>query len=107
MSYKVEVSSNFSKEAKRLVKKYRSLKDDIAQLIADLETEPTTGTPLGQNIYKIRLTTTSKGKGKSGGLRVMTLVQVLEKEVILFTIYNKSEKSTLSDKEIRKLIGGL
>ena len=55
MSYRVEVSENFIKEAKRLIKKYRSLKSEISDLILELETNPTKGVPLGHGIYKIRL----------------------------------------------------
>ncbi len=62
MNYSIELSDNFKKEAKRLVKKYRSLKSEIAALVDELETDPTKGTPLGNDIYKIRLAIASKGK---------------------------------------------
>jgi mRNA-degrading endonuclease RelE of RelBE toxin-antitoxin system len=107
MSYSVELSDNFKKEAKRLAKKYRSLKSEIADLIDELETDPTKGAPLGNDIYKIRLAIASKGKGKSGGARVMSLVQVTETNVVLFSIYNKGDKDDISDKEIQKLIDDL
>ena len=107
MNYSVELSDNFKKEAKRLAKKYRSLKSEIADLIAELETNPTKGTPLGNDIYKIRFAIASKGKGKSGGARVMTLVKVIDTMVILFSIYNKGEKDSISDKEIQALINDL
>ena len=107
MNYSVELSDNFKKEAKRLAKKYRSLKSEIADLIAELETNPTKGTPLGNDIYKIRFAIASKGKGKSGGARVMTLVKVIDTMVILFSIYNKAEKDSISDKEIQALINDL
>ncbi len=67
MSYKIELSANFKKEAKKLVKKYPSLKAELANLFTELEENPTLGTPLGKEIYKIRLAITSKNKGKSGG----------------------------------------
>tara|TARA_B110000037_G_C16778453_1_gene366318 strand:- start:247 stop:570 length:324 start_codon:yes stop_codon:yes gene_type:complete len=104
MSYKIELSDNFKKEAKRLVKKYRSLKTEIANLITELETNPTKGTPLGNDIYKIRLAVTSKGKGKSGGVRLMSFVKVTNTTVLLFSIYNKGEKDSINDKEIIDLL---
>lgn len=104
MSYKIELSENFKKEAKRLVKKYRSLKTEIANLITELETDPTKGTPLGNDIYKIRLAVKSKGKGKSGGVRVMSFVKVTDTSVLLFSIYNKGEKDSISDSEITNLL---
>lgn len=107
MNYKVNLSGNFKKEAKRLVKKYHSLKSELSDLITQLETNPTKGTPLGNDIYKICLRIASKGKGKSGGARIMTLVQVKETKVILFSIYNKGERDTLTDREIKKLVDQL
>lgn len=77
MSYNILVTENFRKEAKRLAKKHRSLKSDLADLEEGLIKSPTLGTPLGHDCYKIRLKVTSKGKGKSGGMRVITLVASL------------------------------
>ena len=54
MKYKVEVSPNFQKEAKKLIKKYPSLKTELAVLFIELEANPTLGTSLGDDIYKIR-----------------------------------------------------
>jgi len=104
MSYKVELSDNFKREAKRLIKKYHSLKTELANLTVELETNPTKGIPLGDDIYKIRLAIASKGKGKSGGARIWTFVKVLETKVILFTIYNKGDQDNISYKEIKDLI---
>ncbi len=104
MNYNIELTDNFKKEAKRLIKKYKSLKSEISELITELETDPTKGISLGNDIYKIRLAIKSKGKGKSGGARIISYVKVVENEVLLFSIYNKSEKDTISDKEIKELI---
>lgn len=50
----------------------------------------------------------SKGKGKSGGARVITynVKQVTEDEVVitLMTVYDKSEISNVSDAYIRSLV---
>jgi mRNA-degrading endonuclease RelE of RelBE toxin-antitoxin system len=104
MSYSVRTTPNFDREAKRLAKKWPSLGADLKKLFAKLAEEPTTGTSLGGDIYKIRLSRTSLGKGKSGGARVMTYVQVVDKVVYLFSIYHKGERSTLSDREIKELL---
>ena len=104
MSYDVELTDNFKKEAKRLIRKYRSLKAEIGELITDLEENPTMGTPLGDDIYKVRLAVKSKGKGKSGGVRILSFVKVIGKTVLLFSIYNKGERDSISDAEIKKLI---
>jgi hypothetical protein len=72
MSYKVETIHSFDDCAKRLSKKYPSLKIELSDLINLLEEKPLTGTPIGKGCYKIRLKIRSKGKGKSGGARVIT-----------------------------------
>ena len=104
MSYSIELSDNFKKEAKRLNKKYPSLKTDLERLFAELQDNPTIGTSLGNNIYKIRIAISSKGKGKSGGARVMSFVKISDYVILLFSIYDKSEKDNISDKEIKGLI---
>lgn len=104
MSYSIELSANFKKEAKRLTKKYPSLKNELAKLFIELEENPTTGTPLGNDIYKIRLAIASKNKGKSGGARVLSFVKVTETTVLLFSIYSKGEVDNLTDKQIQELI---
>ena len=63
----------FEREFKRLSKKYHSLVDDYAQLLEDLERSPLQGTSLGMGTRKVRLGVDSKGGGKSGGMRVITL----------------------------------
>lgn len=100
MSYKVELSDNFKKEAKKLIKKFDSLKDDLALLFKQLEQNPEMGTSLGNNFYKIRLAIKSKNKGKSGGARIISYLKVTQEKVILLSIFNKGEKESISDKEI-------
>lgn len=104
MSYSIELSANFKKEAKRLTKKYPSLKTELAELFTELEETPTIGTPLGNNIYKIRLAIASKNKGKSGGARVLSFIKVTQTTVLLFSIYSKGAIDNLTDKEIKELI---
>jgi mRNA-degrading endonuclease RelE of RelBE toxin-antitoxin system len=74
MSFSVVPTERFKKEAKRLVKNFPSLKNELIELTSVLEIDPETGTPLGNNTYKIRIAIKSKGKGKSGGARVITYV---------------------------------
>ena len=107
MSYKVASIPLFDKQAKRLAKKYPSLKKDIAKLAVLLSQNPITGTTLGKDAYKIRLAITSKGKGKSGGARVITCVKVITTIVYLVSIFNKSEKENITDKELKELIKNL
>ena len=104
MSFKIIASDNFKKELRKLSKKYYSLKTELEVLCRELSEVPTSGTPLGNDVYKIRLAISSKGKGKSGGARVITYVQINEEIVLLLSIYNKGEKDAIPDKEITRLI---
>jgi mRNA-degrading endonuclease RelE of RelBE toxin-antitoxin system len=104
MNYSVIASVEFRKELKRLLKKYHSLKQEYVSLVESLEKTPIQGTPLGMDCYKIRIAIGSKGKGKSGGARVITCVRVEGATVYLITIFDKSEKENISDRELRNLI---
>lgn len=104
MSYRIDTIAPFRKSAKKLIKKYPSLKAELAELGHELAKNPIIGTSLGNNCYKIRLAISSKGKGKSGGARVITFVLISKKDVYLIAIYDKSEKENLSDAELTSLI---
>jgi len=104
MSYNVKSISVFEKQAKRLLKKYPSLKTEIQILVQALKEEPHFGTSIGRNCYKIRIAIASKGKGKSGGARVLTNVVVLEQTVFLLSIYDKSEIDNITDGELTWLL---
>lgn len=104
MNYSVLLSDTFKKEAKRLIKKYPSLKTELKALGIELESNPTLGTPLGNDVYKIRIAIQSKGKGKSGGARIISFVKVTHSTVYLLTLYNKGERNNITDAEIKQLI---
>jgi mRNA-degrading endonuclease RelE of RelBE toxin-antitoxin system len=107
MSYNITATPNFKKELKRLLKKFQSLKIEYLNLLDELAQNPTLGTSLENNIYKIRISIASKGKGKSGGARVITFVVKSEETIYLMDIYDKSEKANITDKEIKSQIEGL
>lgn len=104
MSYNVVTIPPFEKRLKRLVKKYPSLKAEYSQLIEQLQSKPDLGTPLGNNCYKIRIAVASKGKGRSGGARVITYLQLIGKSVFLLSVFDKSEHESISDGEIEDLL---
>jgi len=105
MKFEVIATDNFRKEAKPLMRKYHSLRDELGELSKALGANPQMGTPLGKNCFKIRLAIKSKGKGKSGGGRVITCVFVCESRVFLLSIYDKSELENISDSDLTRLLG--
>jgi hypothetical protein len=104
MSYSLIITPAFERDAKPLLKKHKSLKADLAGLFESLEDEPAQGKSIGKDCYKIRLAITSKVKGKSGGARVITCVKITSDKVFLLSIYDKSEKGDISDKELNELL---
>lgn len=107
MSYKISVSSYFASELKRLKKRYRSMIDDMDSFVESLQENPYQGIELAPNIRKIRLAITSKGKGKSGGARVITVNAIIkegEGEIFLLLIYDKSDISNVSLDSIMKIL---
>lgn len=118
MKVTVKITRSFKTAAKPLFKKYQSLPKDLMSLESELIKTPRLGTPLGKDTYKIRLKITSKGKGKSGGARVISLVEITligfaeivsEEEITvnLLTIYDKADVANISDKELKDLIQNL
>lgn len=115
MKVTVNITKSFRSAAKPLFKKYHSLSKDLLNLEKELMATPRLGTSLGQDTYKIRLKITSKGKGKSGGARVISFVETIvlgvaekisdeEVTVNLLTIYDKADVDNISDKELKELI---
>ena len=104
MSFSIIATPKFKRELKRLAKKYPSLKDEYSELIEQLGDNPKFGTSIGHDCYKIRLSIASKGKGKSGGARVITYVYIEGTVVFLISIYDKSDRSNISDTELLNLL---
>ncbi|MFA5245190.1 MAG: addiction module toxin RelE, partial [Pedobacter sp.] len=97
----------FIKKAKRLKKKFVTLSDTLLDLEKNLLKNPRLGDPYGKNIYKVRISDESKGKGKSGGFRVVTYVVDESDEgtsIYLITILDKSEDSTIKKAAVLKLL---
>jgi mRNA-degrading endonuclease RelE of RelBE toxin-antitoxin system len=104
MNFDVIATEPFERKLKRLAKKYKSLSSDLSILFDKLSETPTLGTPIGKDCYKIRVAITSKGKGKSGGARLITYVRIVNETVFLMDIYDKSEQANIAAKELEKLI---
>ena len=107
MSYRIEALPYFKKRAKRLIKKFPSLKQELADLGLRLSKDPKQGSPLGQSCFKVRLAIKSKNKGKSGGARVITHVYITQTTVFLLDIFDKSEQSSITDKDLSELLKGI
>lgn len=107
MLFEIIPTPTFEKSLKALAKRHRSLKQDITDFLKSLIENPFQGDELSPGIRKIRMAITSKGRGKSGGVRVITYTVVLaenEGEIYLMDIYDKSDFSTVDVKIIKDMI---
>ena len=91
MSYSIKTTQRFKKELKQLSKKYKKIKIDYQNLLDSLENNPTLGTPLGNDCYKIRIPNSSVPTGKSGGFRIITF-------------YSKSDKENITKEELNSIL---
>lgn len=106
MSNRVVVRKSFLIPAKKLAKRYRSFSNDVQDLVDLLKINSDLGTPIGHNLFKVRLAIASKGKGKGkrGGARVITYVYRSAEIVYLMSVYDKSDRESISDLELKALV---
>lgn len=107
MNFEIITSDYFDVEVKKLAKRYRSLADDLRAFLHDLKINPKQGVEIAPNIRKIRLSITSKGKGKSGEARVITynvLTSEIEGIIALLLIYDKSDTPNIRINVVKEII---
>ena len=103
----VSVSDDFAKEAKRLAKRYPSFKQDYKEFLESIKNNPLQGDEITKNIRKIRMVIKAKGKGKSGGARVITfnvLTDVENGHVVFLLLYDKEDASTVKVNVVKQLV---
>ena len=107
MSLEIVRSDYFTSEFKWLAKRYRSLAKDYEAFLESLKSNPLQGVEIAPNVRKIRMAIGSKGKGKSGGARVITLNALVTKQdgtVYLLLIYDKSDAPNVKMNVIKDII---
>ncbi len=99
-------TTEFKRNIRQLAKKYRRIKSDLEPLFSDLRQGQTPGDQIPgvqYEVYKVRVKNSDNNKGKSGGYRII-YQQTENDEVVLVTIYSKSEQADVSAQEIREFI---
>lgn len=104
MSYNIVVLPTFATQLKKLAKKYKKIKDDLAELQKELNDNPKAGIALQHNCYKIRLANSSVPTGKSGGFRIIYYFVDTNENIFLMTIYAKTQKGNVSENELLELL---
>ena len=100
-------SDYFTSEFKRLAKRYRSLAEDYERFLESLMSNPLQGVEIAPNVRKVRMAIGSKGRGKSGGARVITLNALVTEQdgtVYLLLVYDKADASNMKMNVVREII---
>jgi len=108
MKYNIKTDVDFDKGLKKLAKKYPSIKNDIQEIVKNIDNELKLADDLGNGFKKIRINIKSKGKGSSGGGRIRSydiLVTTNQTEIIFALIYDKGEYSTADLAILKKNLG--
>ena len=104
MSFNIRALDSFTKQAKRLAKKYKRISEDLTDLQAILTDDPKAGTALSHNCFKIRLQNSSTKTGKSGGFRIIYYYLSPKTDIYLLSIYSKTEQSNIDEAKIIDLL---
>ena len=104
----IRFANEFENELYRLSKKYRNIRADVEPIIQQLQAGNFIGdrlSGLGSDylIYKVRLKNSNLKKGKRAGYRLIYLVES-ETNVLLLTIYSKTEQEDISVNEIKQIL---
>jgi mRNA-degrading endonuclease RelE of RelBE toxin-antitoxin system len=106
MSIKLVFADRFKRDIRRLSKRYRSIRIDLQTLINQLEAGELPGDQISDVdyiVFKVRVKNSNIQKGKSGGYRVIYYLQTSD-QVILITMYSKSDQSNIESSEVREII---
>lgn len=110
MNWTISTVPDFDREVKRLAKKYKSLRSDLVQFQKDIKQNPYEGTEILPGVRKIRMAISSKGKGKSGGARIISFIATADIEngnIVLLYIYDKSESPNIKTEYLKQLLKDL
>ena len=107
MSFEIITSEYAERMIKKLSKRYRSFDGDIKAFRESLKADPMQGVEIAPNIRKIRMAITSKGRGKSGGARVITLNALVADHggtIFLLLVYDKADAASVKMNVVRDII---
>jgi len=104
MSFTVVEHALYQKALKKLLKKYRNAQTDIHSFLKNISSIEELGVELKPNVYKARIANSNKNRGKSAGYRLITYLEVVEDELHLIYVYDKSILTNITEKELDDLL---
>ena len=102
--FDVYEGEHFTKELKRLSKKYKNIKKDCKAFVDSIEDTSSLGVDMGGGLYKARIANSDKNKGKSAGYRLISYIKVIESEIWLVHIYDKSELENITENKLDEIV---
>ena len=102
--YTVVEQELYKKALKKLSKIYKNINSDVKRYLETINSKEDLGIELKSNIFKVRIANRDKNKGKSSGYRLISYLAVVENELHLLYIYDKSKLSNITEKELDELI---
>src|SRR5215204_2942683 len=110
---KFEELPEYQKDLKKLLKKYRSLKQDMEDLQKALTVEPDADPPFSYRIEGLGISTcvikvkkiacrALKGRGVNSGLRLIYAWFEAEQRIVMIELYHKNEKENEDRGRIKK-----
>lgn len=102
----IALTPRFKRDLRELAKRYRSIRTDLQPLIEQLQAGEIPGDRISgvkYQVFKVRLKNSNIQKGKSGGYRVIYYLKT-DREIILATIYSKSDISDVKNEMIEEAI---
>jgi len=106
MTVNLAYTGEFKRNLRQLLKKYPQIRNDIEPVLRALQQGELLGDRIQQNqycVYKLRVKNSTAQRGKSGGYRIIYYLQT-QADIVLLTIYSKSEQCDISSAEIKRII---
>ena len=100
----IKDTETFNKDVKKLKKRYKHIEKDYIDFINSIKSIDDLGINLGNNIFKVRIANSDKNRGKSSGYRLISYLKLIENELYVIYIYDKSDMENINENEIDKLI---
>jgi hypothetical protein len=108
-----EELEEFKKDLKQLLKKYRTLNDDLETVKRVLNVEPNERPPFSFRINDLGITTcvikvkkiacrALKGRGVNSGLRLIYAHFEEEEKIVMIELYHKNDKEIEDKQRIKK-----
>ncbi len=104
MKLQIVEKTLYQKAIKKLSKHYKHITDDVDDFLQSIQSKEDLGVELKSNLYKARIKNSDKNRGKSAGYRLISYLAVVENQLQLLYIYDKSKIENLTEKEIDRLV---